>query len=89
MPKLSAAKTIEKPIRGLKSDTVSDKDRAFVYYEKGATVSVGEFEFVRVNVGVNAPINMTEEIKSQIEVTIESLDKIVSKELEFQINELK
>lgn len=59
-----------------------------VYYEKSVTKNMGDFNSARVTVGIELPIEHTENDVTNVRVTIKLLDKMVTKELERQIEEL-
>jgi hypothetical protein len=66
----------------------SHTQKGMVYLEKGVTKSMGEYQFAKVTVGLSIPINYSEEELAEAKKTIRVLDKIVTKEIEKQLDAL-
>jgi len=72
-----------------KSDVIEQKQNLSVYYEKSTTKNLGNFESVKITVGVSLPANPTKEDIKAIQKTIEIADELVTEELTTQLDELK
>lgn len=73
----------------LKDKTVKQKQNLSVYYEKSTTKNLGNFESVKVTVGVTIPAHPTKEDIAAIEHAISVADGLVTEELVTQLDELK
>jgi hypothetical protein len=62
--------------------------KGMVYIEKGVTKSMGDYQFAKVTIGLSLPINYSEDDLAEAKRTIKVLDKIVTKELEKQVDSL-
>ncbi len=59
-----------------------------VYFEKSVTKNMGDFNSAKVTVGITLPIDFTRDDLAKVRKTIETADKIVTSELESQVDEL-
>jgi hypothetical protein len=62
--------------------------QGMVYLEKGVTKSMGEFQFAKVTVGMSLPINYSEADLEEAKKSIRVIDKVITKELEKQVDAL-
>jgi uncharacterized alkaline shock family protein YloU len=61
---------------------------ARVRFSKGVTKNMGDYNSARVDVTIEADVNIDVATIGAIEVTISRLDEMVTKELEKQVNDL-